>query len=581
MYKSIRGRLLKIDISGRILLFFSSLIIFSLLISGFFFQKMYSSMMVEQVSEASMQTLLSISSNIKTILRNVNNSSKIILSNHDVQKLLKSQDGYSEIALRNGVSRTIYSTMGSFSEIASIYLIDRRGHCYNADSTSNRVINFRNNFYSMAWAKARSLQGESYFVQKGGETFSRLDDDNFVSNIRIVNDLETQKPIGALMINVSKDVLNRSFKDIADKHGTKIFLLDDNRGLITATAEYEYNIAEFVNKGYKDEVHFQIDTDNNSIFSYYNIEPYNWILISVMPLGGEKHLSLLMLAFALILLALAILVIIGSYVIAKMITKPINTLVDSMVKIGKGDLKKVKFDTTIKEFNTLRDGYNLMTDEIQSLLNRTISQEKMKRKAELDTLQAQIKPHFLYNTFDSISSLALMGKNEDVYKMVSSLGSFYRISLSKGREVISLSQELEALKNYLDILKLRYKNFSVKFNLEEDLGDLKVLKLILQPFVENSIYHGIKPKGEPGEIVISSYKDGDYLVLEINDDGVGMEQHTIDSLFTGENSFGVRGTIKRINLYYGREDLVEIRSSREAGTSILIKIPAVKVLQIG
>ncbi len=166
-----------------------------------------------------------------------------------------------------------------------------------------------------------------------------------------------------------------------------------------------------------------------------------------------------------------------------------------------------------------------------------------------------------------------MGENRKVYKMVSALGSFYRISLSKGREIIPLSNELDALKSYLEILELRYDNFTVHYDLAVNLSDISVLKLILQPFIENSIYHGIKPKGEPGNIWIIVTKEEQQIIVTLKDDGVGMDQETLNSLFNGSNSFGVRGTIQRIHLYYERSDLVEITSSRNSGTIVKIKIP--------
>ncbi len=532
--------------------------------------------MTQQISQASMQTLRSISSNIKIILKNVNNSSKVILSNGDVQELLNSKNGYSEIVLKNGVNRTISTMMSNYDEIFSIYLMDTTGHRYYADFDVKNVSKFNHDFYDKPWERARRLNGESYIVQNGGDIFKNIGAKEFVSNIRIVNDIKTQKPIGALLINISKVELKQSFEDVLKREGTQIFLLDDRSDLITSSALYNDTIKNFSRDVNKDQFGFMIDKKSNIIYSYYNIKEYNWKIIAVMPIGGDKTFFTLMFASFFIFIILAILVLLGSIVIAKMITKPINILVDSMVNMGKGDLKKVTFDTTIQEFNSLRDGYNSMTEEIQSLLNRTITQEKKKRRAELETLQAQIKPHFLYNTFDSISSLALMGENKKVYEMVSSLGNFYRISLSKGREIITLNQELDALKSYLDILKVRYDNFTVNFDICEEYKDFQVLKLILQPFIENSIYHGIKPKGEPGIIDISTYIDDNFLNIKLMDDGIGMEEKEIKSLFSGVNSFGIKGTIQRILLYYEKEDLVIIKSQKNVGTTVLIKIPISK-----
>ncbi|MGL1893459.1 MAG: histidine kinase [Spirochaetaceae bacterium] len=572
MYKAIRERILKNSISGRILFFFSALLVLSLIFSGVFYQKIYSSIMIKQVTEASFQTLNSISTNIKTILKNTNNSSKIILSNIDVQKLLTSEDGYSEIILQSGVNRTISSMMSNYDNIHSIYLIDTKGHRYYADYTVKNVINFDAEFYHNAWSRARSLKGKSYLVQNGGDIFTGVTDSYFVSNIRVINDIESQKPIGGLLINISRDEIKQSL-DVTTRYDTNVYIFDENDTLVTSTLGILEDNFRFIQNIEVEDILYKIDKKDNLIYSFKAIEPYGWKVVSIMPLGGEKTLVTMMFVSFVIFLTLSVLVLIGSIIIAKMITKPIKTLVDSMIEVGKGDLKKVHFNTTIQEFNSLRDGYNSMTDEIQTLLKSTVDQEKLKRKAELNTLQAQIKPHFLYNTFDSICSLALMGENEKVYKMVSSLGSFYRISLSKGREIIPLSSEIEALKNYLDILSFRYENFSVHYSLIEKLSDISILKLILQPFIENSIYHGIKPKGEHGNIWISVEQIDMYCIITLQDDGIGMDNEILESLFDGSDSFGVKGTIHRINLYYERSDLVEIKSKKNYGTTVKIKIP--------
>jgi len=529
--------------------------------------------MLDEVNKISMQNLRSISSNIRIILKNVNNSSKVILSNSGVQQLLNSENGYSELELKDGVNRTISSMMSNYDEILSIYVLDTKGHRYYADYDVKNVFLFNSSFHDKIWARARELRGESYFVQNGGEIFNGLTTKDFVSNIRIINDLTTQKPIGGVVINVSKDELKSSYNSIVKKDGTKIYLFDENASLILSSYDYSRDIKNFTLDNWNNNHGSYVDKKNSILYSYLNILEYNWRIVTVIPISDDSTIYTLTLTSLSLFFLLTILVLIGSVIIARVITKPINIMVNSMVDIGRGDLNELYFETSITEFNSLRDGYNLMTREIKSLLKKIVIDEKRKRRTELETLQAQIKPHFLYNTFDSISSLALMGENKKVYKMVTSLGKFYRINLSKGREVISFKQEIEALKSYLNILSLRYDNFITNFYIEDETSNVQVLKLILQPFLENSIYHGIKPKGEPGIINIYGTIDSDFLSIKIEDNGIGMEEDIIKTIFSSKSSFGVRGTIERINLFYEGDDLVIIKSKKGVGTTVIIKIP--------
>ncbi|QEN04914.1 hypothetical protein EW093_09410 [Thiospirochaeta perfilievii] len=573
MGRSFRQRILNINISRRIFLFFTGLLLMSLLFSGILYKRIYSSLMLDEVNKISMQNLRSISSNIRIILKNVNNSSKVILSNSGVQQLLNSENGYSELELKDGVNRTISSMMSNYDEILSIYVLDTKGHRYYADYDVKNVFLFNSSFHDKIWARARELRGESYFVQNGGEIFNGLTTKDFVSNIRIINDLTTQKPIGGVVINVSKDELKSSYNSIVKKDGTKIYLFDENASLILSSYDYSRDIKNFTLDNWNNNHGSYVDKKNSILYSYLNILEYNWRIVTVIPISDDSTIYTLTLTSLSLFFLLTILVLIGSVIIARVITKPINIMVNSMVDIGRGDLNELYFETSITEFNSLRDGYNLMTMEIKSLLKKIVIDEKRKRRTELETLQAQIKPHFLYNTFDSISSLALMGENKKVYKMVTSLGKFYRINLSKGREVISFKQEIEALKSYLNILSLRYDNFITNFYIEDETSNVKVLKLILQPFLENSIYHGIKPKGEPGIINIYGTIDSDFLSIKIEDNGIGMEEDIIKTIFSSKSSFGVRGTIERINLFYEGDDLVIIKSKKGVGTTVIIKIP--------
>ena len=250
-----------------------------------------------------------------------------------------------------------------------------------------------------------------------------------------------------------------------------------------------------------------------------------------------------------------------------------------MKGIEKGEFKRVDIKSGNDEIGKLADGYNTMIGQIQNLINRIMQEQKMKRKVELDVLQAQIKPHFLYNTFDAISSLALYGKNKEVYDIMKALGVFYRTRLSKGREVITIGEEIDVVVNYLKIQKYRYEDmFSVEYDIDEEAKSYKTLKLVLQPFVENSLYHGIRPKGKNGKIWVSAKCTGDFILLQIADDGIGMTEEEVERLTSGktlreDQSFGIWGTIERLRIFYGVDNIISIESHKDYGTKVSIRIP--------
>ena len=248
-------------------------------------------------------------------------------------------------------------------------------------------------------------------------------------------------------------------------------------------------------------------------------------------------------------------------------------------RFEKLDYKEKPF-RSCREVEQLKAVYNEMTDDINDLVRKVTEDEKFKRKVELKILYEQIKPHFLYNTIDALTYLALTGQNEELCNSLEAFGGFYRNLLSKGRDVIPVKNEIEIIKDYLDLQKLRYGNeISYEIWVDEEINDFKVLKMILQPFVENSIIHGIRPKGQAGTVIVKGEHKGDFLYFSISDDGVGMDQDTIAQLLGGirENrkSFGVRGTIERMCIFYEMNIPYGINSS-SSGTEIWFRLPVIE-----
>jgi two-component system sensor histidine kinase YesM len=235
----------------------------------------------------------------------------------------------------------------------------------------------------------------------------------------------------------------------------------------------------------------------------------------------------------------------------------------------------VNIETGNDEIGKLKNVYNTMICKIENLIEEIVKEQRVKRKAELDVLQSQIKPHFLYNSFDAISSLALDGRNDEVYKIIKALGNFYRMSLSNGKEVITVDEELQTVKSYLTIQQIRYDNmFTVTMDIDERISKYKILKLVLQPLIENSIYHGIKPTRKRGNIFISTSLKSDYVELVVQDDGVGISKDKLSSIQNHNiEGIGLHGTIERLNIFYNGKSKFEVKSEVGKGAKVTIYIP--------
>ena len=274
--------------------------------------------------------------------------------------------------------------------------------------------------------------------------------------------------------------------------------------------------------------------------------------------------------------------------ITRNIAEPISELCDVAATAGEGDFEiRTKGDNSIVEIQKLNTSVNQMIKKIGQLVDDIRVEEINLRAAELRLLQEQINPHFLYNTLDNIIWLAESGEDEEVVKMVSSLSSFFRTTLSKGRDYITIAEEREHIESYLSIQKFRYRDIlSYDIDFEDEILDHSILKLTLQPIVENALYHGIKNKRGMGHIQIDGRMAGDNIEFIVSDNGIGMGEEeaehlrkVISGLVSDDRSgggFGLFNVNQRLQLNYGKEYGLNIESTYNVGTTIRVKIPAVK-----
>jgi two-component system sensor histidine kinase YesM len=247
-----------------------------------------------------------------------------------------------------------------------------------------------------------------------------------------------------------------------------------------------------------------------------------------------------------------------------------------MKSVNTGWLRRVSLPLANDEIGYLKDSYNDMLVELNELISELLDKEKSIQQAELEVLQEQIKPHFLYNTLDTIAYLALTEPAENVYEAVDTLGKFYRKFLSRGSREIPIKDEVEIVKDYLTLQRLRYGDiFEDVYEVDPELENIRVPKLILQPLVENSLYHGVRLKGEKCIIKIQVFEKEDKVHLVIYDTGIGMDQKRIEQIMEGKSqkSFGFKGTIERIQYYFDQKDVVTVTSVVGEYTCVDIKIP--------
>jgi|LSQX01.2.fsa_nt_gb two-component system sensor histidine kinase YesM len=612
VFTKIKSKIMDLKISTKIMLFYFILFLFTLLVSVLLYQRMYVSIMSDKINQVSMTTLYSINTNFNSTIENVNNYSRMIVANAYVRNVLKRDydDKLKNTASIKGdieeMNKEIKNLLAENPVISSVYLYDNYYNWYVIDKTgfSNNDVEGRpdkptslkspamslkdpgRSIYNVPWyERVVDLKGAYTLLLNAGDVFNDTPDNNFISLIRLIRDIDSMKPIGIMIVNISDKAFVDLYQEILDKtdaEGAEIVLLDENNHAVVSnqnTEKLQINLlSKAENKEYDSRI---INVDKKEYLqSYIRLGRYNWKFISMLPFDeiSDETKDFYLITIIIILIN-GFILFIGSVIISRMITTPIKKLINSMKGIERKDFKMANIKTGNDEIGKLKDCYNIMVSEIQNLLHQTVEEQKIKRKAELNVLQAQIKPHFLYNTIDALGYLALAGRNEELYEALEALGSYYRTSLSKGKDIISIKKEVDIVKSYLTLQKLRYGDvFDVIYDVDEAAYEFETLKLILQPLVENAIYHGIKPKGEKGIIRISIKLEDTNIIMSVEDDGVGMSEEellnvTRDKIDSNSTSFGLKGTIMRLQFFYGINDLYMIESKKRYGTRVTITIP--------
>ena len=551
-------------------LFLCTMIVCILFCSGIFYL-ILENQMQQSIADKEISNRTAISNNLDSTMKSINSISRLTMLRSTVRTFLLAESN-STPRTRNALQE-IHDILNTFNLSCNVVILRMDGQYLNTGPGITYVNTGK--IFETEWLDEVMAQKGNYVIKAGTRDAFRSNIGEMVSFVRVINDINTQKPIGILAINLPSRFFEQAYEGLSGE--TSHFALYDTSGsLICKDNESTFSSLNPENllQNTREE------TDKlfyKSIFTCDTLGDSHFILASRLEVrildGLPAKLLVALIIGAFILLAFMWLI--NTY-IAKNVIYPIQRLVDSMTEVQNGWLHRVSMNVSDDEIGLLKNSYNAMLIEINQLIEELLQKEKTLRMAELDALQEQMKPHFLYNTLDMIRYMALENRTDEVYNMLETLGNFYRRFLSKGSTDLSLGEEIEIVKSYLTLQRTRFEDiFTDEYEIEEGLSSIRVPRLILQPLVENSIYHGIRPKGEHGVIRVTVKRQEDFLFLSIYDNGIGMSAHQRELLFSGKDSrsFGFQGTIERIRYYYKTEDVFEIHSVEGEYCEIILKLP--------
>lgn len=525
------------------------------------------------------------SHNIEYYAREMESVTKTIATNYDVLAYFEQDQympGVQEEQLQGRILRQLEDLLNSRKDInsASLFGYDKRVISYKS-----KTINDEADIIHSAWFQgAVGQRGKTYIT---GSYVQNIYEGSYpwvVSMSREMIDTIEGEPRGVVVIDLNYSIINdicnrvtlgdHGYVYILDKYGSVVWHPKQQLVHTGLYKELLKEIAEVEDGSFSEAV-----DGNNRIYTVITSEATGWRIVGVT---DEKEMVRNMDQIGIVFIIVGIASIVGSYFIARIISmtlsRPIKNLKKSMIEVQNGNLEGVVEIDNRNEIGDLSHTFNEMTYEIKHLIEENNKEQMLKRQSEFKALQAQINPHFLYNTLDSIIWMSLADKKNEVVEMTSALAKLFRLSINKGDELITIEGEVEHVRNYLKIQKYRYdEKLTYNIYLDPTLKALKTQKLILQPIVENALYHGIKNKLDGGHIDVMIYKEEACLKMQVKDDGVGMDDVTLESVrklqVKSQSGVGTQNVVERLRLVYGGQALVTFESELDVGTVVTIAIP--------
>ena len=546
------------------------------------------------------ENLVNMEAYLNSYLEEVDSIAKNVNYNYYLQDYLetviKEEDDYVDGGIGKNMrsyemsSQAFSDTLLSRADISSIMIFGKKKMLLNRSMYTYQRVAL--DYSKLDWyAKAVAKPQDAIITGPNRHSFFDTDDE-MISLSREVQSYENGTFRGVILINLNMNKITEICNSFQEKQENFICIINDKGELVYEQQNGKERFA-FDEKENRQKLNTALERMKESCFRLnYRGEKYlvtrtdmkttGWTLVSMVPY--KSVMAETMAISGVMILAVVITLIVTLLLLNRILTgvvKPLKKLEKYMVQVNPDNMDQRMEILTDDEIGHLSMKFNQMMDRIRNLKEQVIEEQEDKRKYELQALQAQINPHFLYNTLDSIIWMAETN-DSNIVAMTEALAKLFRISLNKGNEEISLERELEHVKNYLIIQRMRYADkFTYEISVDPGVERCRTIKLILQPIVENCIYHGIKKKRGTGKITIRAYRREQNLIIEVSDDGCGMPKEICRKILSDEiesenisgSGIGVKNVNERIQLRFGKKYGLSYSSEEGVGTTVTYVLP--------
>ena len=554
-----------LTLTNKLVLIFIALSMIPVIIVGFVSTGISGNVLKEKEIARRTEEITLVDNEVAEIIREIDLIALKYKLNTNVQKLFTQYENIDDIEenfLKFEIEKLIFGYGDQFNYLLeSTYIYSLDGIvCTNESYVHTSLYDY----YKFDWFKDAADSGASKFI---GDPEYR-NGNRVIPYVRRITDLKDNETIGFVVINID-EVLFRTTYLNSFPSSSALLLIVNSRGIVLTNTDRKY-IGEDASEalgvfGISEqnlkEKSFQYNWQGKEMLVISSeSEKQDWVYYTIVPMSDVNAGSAVIYRITIALVgAIVLFLIFLSYFLSKRVTTPLRELSSVMKKAETGNLDVTYSGNNYDEIGKLGDSFNKMTKKLKKSMQETINVQKEKMEAELKGLEFQINPHFLYNTLSSIIWLADEGRNDEVIKVTKSLASFFRISISRGKEMIRVREEVEHVINYMEIQKTRYGDVMFMHDVDMEIRGFYTLKLLLQPIIENAIYHGIKAIKGRGIIKLRGIREGDDLVFIISDNGNKMNKQRAEELNKALNrigdtdlGIGLKNVNNRIKLHFGQ-----------------------------
>lgn len=563
-------------------------VLIPLLALGLFAYNMAATATEEKAKQSGTGILRQMATNMEFIVQDAENISLFLIGQKDVQQFLNGPgtDPVQQTKMIEFLSNLVYSK--SYISDITIY------PAHSSPAISNTTI-FHTEL-SEADERIEDFQSRTKFWTAKYETDTATGTNKVVSLVRPIRSLTNYKHLGTLVISVNERAFTQILNEASISENGEVWLSNAEGVILSGAGENAQQgskLADLLIDSRLEKASgwlYDGTGENKRTVLYDTVGSVDWTLTGMMPMEDFRNENsyVLKLMAAVIGVSMLIASILVLYFVQR-ITNPLLMLTSFMKNSNPEDSFQTYPVESMDEVGQLVRSYNKLSDRIAQLTEQVKQEESSKKEADMQALQAQINPHFLYNTLSSIHWMALMNRDDKIADMVGSLSDFLRFSLNKGEEFCSVEQEVAHAKHYANIQSIRFPGkFWIKLDVDPDLNGQRMLKLLLQPLIENALIHGIQQQLEAGEIKVTAESAEGRMLFSVEDNGVGMpseklaeirqelqgpEDQKQDMERLERGSYGLRNVHKRLQLHYGMESGLRIESVYQEGTKVTFAIP--------